>query len=434
MQSIVLSNNVINYIAQKSENSFNLTEMFENQTVDGVKSLILETNPTQTWFYKNLIGSSLLDLINRDNEITTDNFASINKRNYLNVEKDLLDMINLSPDNFGTFYTSSGTDASDKIFKALTKDKSKTLFIKTTREHPCVFENFKRYAQYDATIDIDNIQIKDGKWIIVGTDWFNTITRLINENLNLENIVLTIIGTQSDTGDITPSSFIKELQTEIRKLTFDREIRLFSVIDAAQEIFTTNRDYSNFDIIFGSGFTVFSSKSLGFVIYKKQQDLINILTENKLISEDYLDIGHNPYTLPVLKSCLEQIKNIINTYPDFIYSCANKMNDFAKILEQEYNIKMQRVTFNPSFKQTSTIYSFTLEGIDLSCYFNNEDKLTFLRQTVYDGKQIVIFRISAYQLLMSEHRFSLILVWILKLIQDYNKNKDKRNKYFIDMN
>lgn len=301
--------------------------------------------------------------------------------------------------NFDVTFGKSGTDVLNKILNSIHTNKA--LFIHTAHEHPCVFEHPLVKASEQIVINLDDMEH------LFDIDLLNQT----NVNSDIDTIVLSVICTQSNTGDITPLDKIKNIQTKIKQILFenDLDIKFYTILDATQELFVLkDRDYSFADFIFGSGYLGFSPSLFGYLFYKKSQHKV---IEN-LTTMDYFK------TIKPHISKLNRHLNVVeNTkLEDF----TDRVNEFYDIINERFDLDFKRVTNNDQLNQINTLFYFHSDKLDLSdCHYHYT-----IRDRYYNKDNNVALRI-AYCDLMEEtlNRFP-ILIYLYKIIEFKHEGGD----------
>lgn len=166
----------------------------------------------------------------------------------------LIDKDSLSTETNSISFDRSATRLIDKLFNHYVG--SDTLVISSNNEHPSVRKNLKKsknvYLLHNS-INLNNSS----------TDIFN-IEKLL-QTQKFSNIFIYIIGTRVDNGLSTPSVMYKLL----KEIALQYNKNVIVVIDAVQEIFMWNRNYSMFDYIIGTGHAYARKYNLGIMVAKK---------------------------------------------------------------------------------------------------------------------------------------------------------------------
>lgn len=305
----------------------------------------------------------------------------------------------LDDSKFDVTFGKSGTDALNRILNSIHSNKA--LFIHTTHEHPCVFEHPLVKTSDQVIIDLDD------------TDHmvdFNLLNQAIVNN-NIDTIVLSVICTQSNTGDIAPLEKIKNIQTKIKHILFENEldIKFYTILDATQELFVLkDRDYSFADFIFGSGYLGFSPSLFGYLFYKKSQH--NVV-------KDLTTMEYFRSIKPHISKLNRHLTVVENTkLEDF----TDRINEFFAIVNERFDLDFRRVTNNDQLNQINTLFYFHSDKLDLSdCHYHYT-----IRDRYYNKDNNVALRI-AYCDLMEDtlNRFPM-LIYIYKIIEFKHKGGD----------
>ncbi len=167
---------------------------------------------------------------------------------------DLIDTNTIDNTTNSMSFAKSATILIDRLFDYYVGPD--TLVISSRDEHPSVRRNLEKtknkyllnrsVSLEDMYEDIQNIEEK------LQTQKFS-------------NIFIYIIGTRVDNGLSTP----QEVYEIIKKISLQYNKNIIMVIDAVQEVFMWNRDYSPFDYIIGTGHAYVKKYDLGIMITKK---------------------------------------------------------------------------------------------------------------------------------------------------------------------
>lgn len=166
----------------------------------------------------------------------------------------LVDTDSLSIKTNSMSFDRSATRLINKLFKHYVGPD--TLVISSRNEHPSVRKNLDKSKN---TYLLHNSTSLDSMY-----DDILSIEEIL-QTRKFSNIFIYIIGTRVDTGLSTPL----EIYELIKKMALQYNKNVIVVIDAVQEIFMWNRDYSMFDYIIGTGHAYVKKYDLGIMITKK---------------------------------------------------------------------------------------------------------------------------------------------------------------------
>jgi len=112
--------------------------------------------------------------------------------------------------------------------------------------------------------------------------------KLVCKIRRYKRVFLYAIGTTCGDGVITPTSLFRQIQAIVRSAN----VELISVLDAVQELFLFDRDYSCFDYVIGTAHALVPEYDTGIVISKELPYMSKLRTGEKLVKLIQIIMNH----------------------------------------------------------------------------------------------------------------------------------------------
>ena len=228
---------------------------------------------------------------------------------------------NLTTDTSCISFDAGETEIIVKIFEKYVDDE--TLVIYSDREHPSVVESVEKCKNI--------LKLNYSKDIV--TFNFSIIEDKIKD---YSKVFVILNGTQVGSAEVIPQYYFIKLKELLR----DKETTL--VLDAAQEMFLSPRDYSIYDFVLGTAHAVVDSYDIG----------ICISNHKEYIAEKVYNWGN------------DYLKSI-----DIVLKRMDKLRIFKYIMSQYFYYLIPTGKFRFVDDSTTVSYLFNIE--DVHCLLNN---------------------------------------------------------------